>query len=602
MTLVTPDLQRETQVPQIPDPRQDNMLAVLKAIKEVLDVREGISGDPLDQVLTPRDLYHMGQLDTSALNGKVYVRLPGYGIAYLQPNKVVSPEYNPPPAPTGLVATGAIATVLLTWDAPNYHGHSLTEVWRSATDDFGTAVRIGTAPGGIYSDDLGATNATRYYWIRFRSKTNVPGPLNATAGTSATTARIDTLDILAGAVQQSHLVASLSTRIDLIDAAAGVAGSVNARILTEETSRISADMALASDITTLSATVNGNTAAIQTEASVRATAVAADYSSSSTYAVGDHVQYNNQVYRCITAVAVPEAFNALKWQAVTAGLYAQYTVKVDLNGRVAGFGLASTAINGTPTSEFVVIADRFAIVNPSSTGEVPKVPFVVGTVDGATVVAMDNAFIQDAAIVQAKIGLLAVDDARIASLHGAKITAGSVEAAKLNVAELSAITANMGAITAGTIALSTSGHIRSGQSAYNTGNGFWLGIDTGVTKFSLGDPLGNYLRWTGSALEIGGSIIQNDNLAGGITGAKISSATTITAGSSNDVAVLSGDDATYRIWAGHASAASAPFSVQKDGTVTIKHASSGARLEITSTVIKVYDASDVLRVQLGDLS
>ncbi len=42
-----------------------------------------------------------------------------------------------------------------------------------------------------------------------------------------------------------------------------------------------------------------------------------DYSSSSTYKVGDFVVYNNVLYRCITAVATPEAWNSSKWEVAT---------------------------------------------------------------------------------------------------------------------------------------------------------------------------------------------------------------------------------------------------------------------------------------------
>ena len=45
----------------------------------------------------------------------------------------------------------------------------------------------------------------------------------------------------------------------------------------------------------------------------------------------------------------------------------------------------------------------------------------------------------------------------------------------------------------------------------------------------------------------------------------ISSTTSLTVGTGNNVGVISGEDATYRIWAGHASSASAPFTVRQDG-------------------------------------
>ena len=59
------------------------------------------------------------------------------------------------------------------------------------------------------------------------------------------------------------------------------------------------------------------------------------------------------------------------------GLEAQYTVKIDNNGRVSGFGLASTAADATPFSEFVVIADQFSVVDPASTASTPIIPFQI---------------------------------------------------------------------------------------------------------------------------------------------------------------------------------------------------------------------------------
>ena len=73
---------------------------------------------------------------------------------------------------------------------------------------------------------------------------------------------------------------------------------------------------------------------------------------------------------------------------------------MDANGYVAGFGLASTATNGVPTSEFIVNADKFAVV----TGGGSVHPFTIGTVDGATRTIISNALIGDASISTAKIG------------------------------------------------------------------------------------------------------------------------------------------------------------------------------------------------------
>lgn len=56
-------------------------------------------------------------------------------------------------------------------------------------------------------------------------------------------------------------------------------------------------------------------------------------------------------------------------------LGAQWTLKTDINGYISGFGFASTANNATPTSEFIIRADKFAVVMP---GYGEHVPFAIG--------------------------------------------------------------------------------------------------------------------------------------------------------------------------------------------------------------------------------
>jgi hypothetical protein len=100
-------------------------------------------------------------------------------------------------------------------------------------------------------------------------------------------------------------------------------------------------------------------------------------------------------------------------------LEAQYYVKVDVDGYVSGFGLYSTAGNGTPSSEFIVRADRFAIAAPSSDGLSTSIPFIVQTtntvINGITVSA----------------GVY-IDTAYIATLHGNKIETDSITTKSIN--------------------------------------------------------------------------------------------------------------------------------------------------------------------------
>lgn len=64
----------------------------------------------------------------------------------------------------------------------------------------------------------------------------------------------------------------------------------------------------------------------------------------------------------------------------------------------------------------------------------------------------------------------------------------------------------VGGLVTGSVQVSSSGNIRAGQTAYNTGTGFWIGDDGGVYKFSIGNPSSGYLRWTGSELEVYGKV------------------------------------------------------------------------------------------------
>ena len=140
------------------------------------------------------------------------------------------------------------------------------------------------------------------------------------------------------------------------------------------------------------------------------------------------------------------------------GLEAQYTVKVDVNGKVAGYGLATTPKNGTPESKFIVNADRFGI---GATGKADVFPFVVDTQKNR--VGVNGELVVN--------GKAIVDGLNAGDIHGDKITANtldanrliagsvtareiganSVTADKMNVTSLSAVSSNLGSITGGSL-------------------------------------------------------------------------------------------------------------------------------------------------------
>jgi len=70
---------------------------------------------------------------------------------------------------------------------------------------------------------------------------------------------------------------------------------------------------------------------------------------------------------------------------------------------------------------------------------------------------------------------------------------------------LSAIQGELSLAGGGLVLASAGAKIRGGQTAYGVGTGFWLGDVSGTTKLSIGSST-NWLKWTGSALEIKGRL------------------------------------------------------------------------------------------------
>jgi hypothetical protein len=75
------------------------------------------------------------------------------------------------------------------------------------------------------------------------------------------------------------------------------------------------------------------------------------------------------------------------------------------------------------------------------------------------------------------------------------------------VGEVTAASGTIGGWTLGASSITgtTSSSIKGGQTAYNTGTGFFLGYDGDAYKFSIGSDT-NYLRWDGSSLTILGNL------------------------------------------------------------------------------------------------
>lgn len=237
----------KTRVPAIPAPTEANLREVARALKVLADIREGVTGDPLDRFVTFRDLDDGGVASVSLSGGRVSGIRPSAPIA--------GPGYDPtadlttPPQPTGVTATGAFASVILSWDGPpaGYINHAYAEIWRADTNVIGESILIGTTSSTRFVDFIG-NSATRYYWVRFVSQANVIGAYHGISGAVGTTAEDPELllDALTGQITENQLYQDLGARINLIDGS-GV-GSVNARIADESYARSLADATLTSAV------------------------------------------------------------------------------------------------------------------------------------------------------------------------------------------------------------------------------------------------------------------------------------------------------------------------------------------------------------------
>lgn len=81
------------------------------------------------------------------------------------------------------------------------------------------------------------------------------------------------------------------------------------------------------------------------------------------------------------------------------GIQAKYTVKIDNNGSISGYGLVSEPNNGSIVSTFNVLADNFKVTTPGGEGYTPF------SISGGVVYA-DNLVVQNANIANLSVGKL----------------------------------------------------------------------------------------------------------------------------------------------------------------------------------------------------
>ena len=258
-----------------------------------------------------------------------------------------------------------------------------------------------------------------------------------------------------GSASTASTQAGLATTANTNAGIAAAAASVSQSAAATSASNASGSASAASTQAGLATTANTNAGIAAAAASVSQIASATSESNASGSAVSASSTLTNINSVVAGAASAAVSVESTARIASDTTLFAQYTVKVETNGYVSGFGLASTAVNGTPYSDFIIRADKFSIASPSGPGITPVNPFTVvttaTTLNGVAVpvgIYIDSAYIKSGSITNAMIGTATIDTAKIANLNATLINAGTLDAARISTGSLDAAKITSGTITA----------------------------------------------------------------------------------------------------------------------------------------------------------
>ncbi len=182
----------------------------------------------------------------------------------------------------------------------------------------------------------------------------------------------------------------------------------------------------------------------------------------------------------------------------------------------------------------------------------------------------------------------------------------NIDANNIVANNLAVISADLGAITAGSIVLPTGGFIRSGQTAYDTGTGFYLGKDSGTPKFSIGNSAGSKLAWDGTTLSITGNISASDILGSTLRTAA-SPAQRVEIDSANGIRIYDSSNVLVGQFNGSTLTLAGPVITASDisggtitGTTFMTAGSGNNRVTIDSTNgLQLIDSGNTTRLQLN---
>ena len=321
----------------------------------------------------------------------------------------------------------------MSWSNPpqTFRNFAYTELWRSATDAIGNAIRIATTVNNAFIDYLGNAE-TRYYWVRFVSQANIIGPWNGTAGTSATTSLNPglLLDSLISSITATELDLTLTSRIDLIDGPTLLTGSVNDRILVEVTARLAAlaaeaalrtnaDDLLQSQINALSGSTGGDLSGLVTAINQEiANRIAGDLAEANARTLADAAIQNLVTFETSARTAADStisaalaAAGAVAGQSVAAVIQ-EKTARIDADGAYASTRDILVAAQAGSAAALSVEREVRASANAASASQITGFAALLGA-NAASIkseelarVDLDSALTQRITTISAQTGAM----------------------------------------------------------------------------------------------------------------------------------------------------------------------------------------------------
>lgn len=323
---------KRAQLPGLPAPnfRDSALQRWALAVTERMEVREGSRGDPLERVLTLKDVQNTTNATLSGSSSGVASSATLAGLA---------------PIPTG---NGGFISLDVNAVAEQLRG---TKLYKEL--------------------QLSINNPARFDLLGTELKTTLLRSLADEA--SLRGAAVNRTELLINEVSRS--VASTVTQLT-----ASVAGAT-AGIRSTQFAIATETNAIAGDVTQLEARLQvvvdsadllpvSPTAAYATLAALTSAVPAASADTRKYYRVtsgAGEVLYrsNGTAYSLVGTQGSAKLEQVLLVEAdKTEGLSAQYTLKVSAGKAIAGFGIAATDRAGVPESAFIVQADKFALTTP----------------------------------------------------------------------------------------------------------------------------------------------------------------------------------------------------------------------------------------------